>query len=787
MPPAPAAPPTRAADRPRAIPTFDVAVDLPDATFPAHAEGAPVEPAPARASQLAIAAGAIAADPEVAIAAAKAPAPREDEPFTAAAAPVEAAQAEAEGAQAEAPAVVAMAAVTAVPTAASEIAAGEVAAHAATEDAEVPPEGAPTPTEAHASETATTEPEVHVTEAPAEADAIDAALMLAAAPEFSVAAAAADAAADPDAPAEPARETPRAPVLMPGACVRIDGATLRPVPGVVLPARVLLDAHDVAPLPAASSDDALLMVAGRTLILPPGEEIALPAWDATAAPIAGDAPMRSATARLAPYAFIGGAACVAVAAAFLRPGVVQPASPANGARTAAPVPAALALPTVEPGPTAVPSPTGLAASLAVVNPANRPTATPPAEIAVPAGSVAGRAAVGLGGAISGTLGSDFPFNLDIVTPTPNSAAERLLFRDPLVAAEAPAGVGADGAPDYQARVVSLEQPVILPALESERNGGAAVAALSLDELARPRILPAMAVARFPDIATPIPTAPPAPTAIPIALAPGRAWSTFTPSDATHFWVGRPHPAFVQNQIAAPSYQFGSTGGGRYRPHHGMDIANPFGTPVRAATTGAVVHAGLDDPDVLGPYPNFYGNAVVIRLDRRLTVAGGEMDVFLLYGHMSEVTVQAGQRVQPDDIVGMVGMTGIAIGPHLHVEIRVGANTYEASVNPYLWVAPPPGDGAVAVRLLTADGRTWPNARITLARFEGNLATWARVLENYPDNESINPDPSFGDTSAMDAVPAGVYYLVAVVNGERVAAEVTVEAGKTTFVEMRTQQ
>jgi murein DD-endopeptidase MepM/ murein hydrolase activator NlpD len=252
-------------------------------------------------------------------------------------------------------------------------------------------------------------------------------------------------------------------------------------------------------------------------------------------------------------------------------------------------------------------------------------------------------------------------------------------------------------------------------------------------------------------------------------------------------VGRPHPAFVQNQIAAPSYQFGSTGGGRYRPHHGMDIANPFGTPVRAATTGEVVHAGLDDPDVLGPYPNFYGNAVVIKLDRRLTVAGGEMDVYLLYGHLSEVTVQKGQRVQPDDIVGMVGMTGIAIGPHLHVEVRVGANTYEASVNPYLWVEPPPGAGAVAVRLLSADGRTWPNARVTLARFEGNLATWARVLEAYPDNESINPDPAFGETSAMEGVPAGVYYLVAVVNGERVAAEVTVEAGKTTFVEMRTQQ
>jgi murein DD-endopeptidase MepM/ murein hydrolase activator NlpD len=219
----------------------------------------------------------------------------------------------------------------------------------------------------------------------------------------------------------------------------------------------------------------------------------------------------------------------------------------------------------------------------------------------------------------------------------------------------------------------------------------------------------------------------------------------------------------------------------------MDIANTTGTPVRAATTGEVVHAGPDDVNLLGPYGDFYGNAVVIRLDRRLGVAGGELDVYLLYGHLSEVFVQKGQRVQPDDLVGAVGMTGIAIGPHLHVEMRVGANVYEASVNPYLWVDPGEGNGAVAVRLLTADGRTWPRANVTIARFNGNLATWARVMEIYPDNESINPDPAFGENGAMEAVPAGVYYVVASVNGERVAGEVTVEAGKTSFIELRTQQ
>ncbi|MEZ4639382.1 MAG: M23 family metallopeptidase [Caldilineaceae bacterium] len=51
------------------------------------------------------------------------------------------------------------------------------------------------------------------------------------------------------------------------------------------------------------------------------------------------------------------------------------------------------------------------------------------------------------------------------------------------------------------------------------------------------------------------------------------------------------------------------------------------------------------------------------------------DVFLLYGHLNEVFVERGQRLNPGDSLGTVGMTGIAIGPHLHVEIRVGQSNF----------------------------------------------------------------------------------------------------------------
>lgn len=305
-----------------------------------------------------------------------------------------------------------------------------------------------------------------------------------------------------------------------------------------------------------------------------------------------------------------------------------------------------------------------------------------------------------------------------------------------------------------------------------------------------RVLPGVELRRSLTPEPPTPTPLPSPTPVPINLNPGRLWSTFAPNLAPnndHYWVGRPFGDYAPNQLASPSYQFGSTAGDRYRTHHGVDISNPHGTPVLAATDGEVVHAGMDDTTLLGPYNNFYGNTVVIRLNRQLPVASGQLDVFLLYGHLSQVNVSVGQQVHPEDVVGAVGMTGIAIGPHLHVEIRLGSNTYYNNVNPYLWLSPLEGQGSVAVRVLTADGRTWPAAAISLVRFSGGVAAWARQIITYRDTENIGPDPAWGENGAMDGVPAGSYYVVGVVNGERVSAEISVRAGETTFVELRTKQ
>jgi len=291
-----------------------------------------------------------------------------------------------------------------------------------------------------------------------------------------------------------------------------------------------------------------------------------------------------------------------------------------------------------------------------------------------------------------------------------------------------------------------------------------------------------------------PTSIPAPVVQPtpapaVALTPGRQWVEFTPAPAPeidHFWLGQPHPAGY-NQFYSPNYQFGSTAGDRYRIHHGVDISNSAGSPVLAMGEGEVVHAGPDNPALLGPYNNFYGNSVVIRLNRRLPTPEGEQDVYVLLGHMSEVYVERGQQVMPQDVVGAVGMTGIAIGPHLHVEVRVGQNSYLHSVNPALWMQNPPGTGAVAVRLLTADGRSWPLARLSLLRYENGGSRWVRTLEIYPDAENISGDPVWGENGALSYLAAGAYWIGGVVNGEKFGQNITINSDETTFIELRTQQ
>ncbi|MBP7842646.1 M23 family metallopeptidase [Candidatus Woesebacteria bacterium] len=90
-------------------------------------------------------------------------------------------------------------------------------------------------------------------------------------------------------------------------------------------------------------------------------------------------------------------------------------------------------------------------------------------------------------------------------------------------------------------------------------------------------------------------------------------------------------------------------------HKAWDIASGGGGPILAADAGTVVASGWD--------PSGYGNKIVIDHGNGYVT---------LYGHMSVLQVQIGQRVNRGDVVGQMGSTGRSTGVHLHFEIRQGS-------------------------------------------------------------------------------------------------------------------
>ena len=258
-----------------------------------------------------------------------------------------------------------------------------------------------------------------------------------------------------------------------------------------------------------------------------------------------------------------------------------------------------------------------------------------------------------------------------------------------------------------------------------------------------------------DTATPLPTDTPQPTFTPPALP-------FTSEDE-HYWFRRPAPdgSVVWTDKA---YPYGGTRGGRLRPHHGVEFNVPYNTPIYASASGTVVTAGSDEELLLGETTNFYGKVVVIEHDSHWK---GQA-VFTLYGHLNEVYVAEGQRVDALQLIGLSGATGVADGPHLHFEVRVGSNDYASTRNPLLWIYPFEERGTVAGQVTWPDGSLAGGVPVTLRRVDAATAQYYETT-TYTGN-TVNGDDDLGENFVIDDVVAGYYEVTVSVGENRVKQE-----------------
>jgi len=102
-----------------------------------------------------------------------------------------------------------------------------------------------------------------------------------------------------------------------------------------------------------------------------------------------------------------------------------------------------------------------------------------------------------------------------------------------------------------------------------------------------------------------------------------------------------------------------------RPHEGIDVSAPMGSPIEAPAAGVVTDAGWETG---------YGNTI--------TIDHG-FGIVTKFAHASKLLVKNGQRVSRGQRIALVGNSGLATGPHLHYEVHVNGRP----VNPLKYVLP----------------------------------------------------------------------------------------------------
>ena len=139
---------------------------------------------------------------------------------------------------------------------------------------------------------------------------------------------------------------------------------------------------------------------------------------------------------------------------------------------------------------------------------------------------------------------------------------------------------------------------------------------------------------------------------------GKAPKAEAPAKPLTLWLERPI-APKDNNYIDQTYRYGSTMGGNFQQHQGVEFNNPDGTPVLAAGPGTVVYAGRAEAGAL---------TVSIRHDTTVSRDGVTYRLYSTYYHNSSLDVGVGDRVRTGQQISRVGNTGRATNDHLHLEL-----------------------------------------------------------------------------------------------------------------------
>ena len=180
---------------------------------------------------------------------------------------------------------------------------------------------------------------------------------------------------------------------------------------------------------------------------------------------------------------------------------------------------------------------------------------------------------------------------------------------------------------------------------------------------------------------------------------------------------------------------------------------------------------------MGPQLDYYG-LVVIVAHQIETLAGRQ--IFTVYGHLEKISVTVGQSVDDLTRLGQIGSSGVALGPHLHFEVRVDdPYDFRMTRNPELWLQHYVDRGMIIGRIRDQEGAPVLGKRVSVRSDDIN-----RDVYSY-EGRIVNSDPVWDEDFTVGDLPAGDYQVVVLDEAGKIAfaQKVAVEAYRTTVVDI----